>query len=85
MSLRKFGIGAGVAAAVTAWAGTALALPENWGINFQPANSPVMERIENFPDAKANANFARLIASVTPIPACKSLLLYRTRRHGIHT
>ena len=48
MSLRKFGIGAGVAATVTAWAGTALALPENWGINFQPADSPVMERIENF-------------------------------------
>src|SRR5665213_2842432 len=48
MSLRKFGIGAGVAAAVTAWAGTALALPENWGLTFQPANSPVMERIENF-------------------------------------
>jgi cytochrome c oxidase subunit 2 len=48
MSLRKFGIGAGVAAMVTAWAGTALALPQNWGMTFQPANSPVMERIENF-------------------------------------
>jgi cytochrome c oxidase subunit II len=48
MSLRKFGIGAGVAAFVTAWAGAALALPENWGLGFQPANSPVMERIENF-------------------------------------
>ena len=45
-----------------------------------------LERIENFPDAKANANFARLIASVTPIPACKSLLLYKQpwwRAHGI--
>ena len=45
-----------------------------------------LERIENFPDARANANFARLIASVTPIPACKSLLLYKKpwwREHGI--
>ncbi|HTT96435.1 MAG TPA: cytochrome c oxidase subunit II [Rhizomicrobium sp.] len=48
MSLRKFGIGAGVAAMVTAWAGTALALPQNWGLTFQTANSPVMERIESF-------------------------------------
>jgi cytochrome c oxidase subunit 2 len=48
MSLRKFGIGAGVAAMVTAWSGSALALPENWGLTFQPANSPVMERIESF-------------------------------------
>ena len=36
-----------------------------------------LECIENFPDARANANFARLIASVTPIPACKSVLLYK--------
>ncbi len=45
-----------------------------------------LEGIRNFPDAKANANFARLIASVTPIPACKSLLLYKRpwwREHGI--
>jgi len=48
MSWRKFGIGAGVAAMVTAWAGTALALPQNWGTTFQAANSPVMERIESF-------------------------------------
>jgi cytochrome c oxidase subunit 2 len=48
MSLRKFGIGAGVTAAATAWAGMAMALPQNWGLSFQPANSPVMERIENF-------------------------------------
>ncbi len=45
-----------------------------------------IERIENFPEARADANFARLIASVTPIPACKSLLLYKRpwwRDHGI--
>jgi cytochrome c oxidase subunit 2 len=48
MSLRKFGIGAGVTAAAMAWAGMAVALPQNWGLSFQPANSPVMERIENF-------------------------------------
>jgi monoamine oxidase len=33
-----------------------------------------LERIEDFPDAK---RFVRLIRSVTPIPACKSLLLYQ--------
>jgi cytochrome c oxidase subunit II len=48
MSLRKFGIGAGVTAAAMAWVGMAVALPQNWGLSFQPANSPVMERIENF-------------------------------------
>ena len=48
MSLRKFGIGAGVAAAVTAWAGAALALPQNWGTTFQPAVSPIMQDIEDF-------------------------------------
>jgi monoamine oxidase len=45
-----------------------------------------LERIENFPDARADMNFARLIASVNPMPACKSLLLYQKpwwRDHGI--
>ncbi len=45
-----------------------------------------IERIEDFPDAKANARFAALIRSVTPIPACKALLLYQRpwwRDHGI--
>jgi monoamine oxidase len=45
-----------------------------------------LERIENFPAARTDANFARLIASVTPIPASKSLLLYKRpwwRDHGI--
>jgi len=48
MSLRKFGIGAGVAALAASWAVAASALPKDWGINFQPAASPVMERIETF-------------------------------------
>jgi monoamine oxidase len=45
-----------------------------------------LECIEDFPDAKSDRKFARLIASVRPIPACKSLLLYRRpwwRDHGI--
>jgi monoamine oxidase len=44
-----------------------------------------LEGIENFPAAR-EPRFARLIASVTPIPACKGLLLYRRpwwRDHGI--
>jgi cytochrome c oxidase subunit 2 len=48
MSFRRFGVGAGVAAAAMAWAGSASALPQPWGTNFQPAASPVMEQIENF-------------------------------------
>ena len=48
MSLRKFGVGAGVAVAATAWAGVALALPQNWGLTFQPAASPIMQDIETF-------------------------------------
>jgi cytochrome c oxidase subunit 2 len=48
MSFRRFGVGAGLAAAAVAWAGSAMALPHNWGTNFQPAASPVMERIEDF-------------------------------------
>jgi len=44
-----------------------------------------LERIADFPDART-PRLARLIASVTPIPACKSLLLYERpwwRDHGI--
>ena len=48
MSLRKFGIGAGVAALTGAWAGAASALPKDWDMGFQPAASPVMEQIEDF-------------------------------------
>ncbi|MEI9885180.1 MAG: cytochrome c oxidase subunit II [Rhizomicrobium sp.] len=46
MSLRKSGIGAGVAA--MAWASTALADPQNYQLGLQPAASPVMEQIETF-------------------------------------
>jgi cytochrome c oxidase subunit II len=48
MSLRRTGIGAGVTAAATLWAASALALPKDWGTNFQTAASPVMEQIESF-------------------------------------
>jgi cytochrome c oxidase subunit 2 len=49
MSLRKSGIGAGVAAAVLALSTTAaLALPHNYQLGMQPAVSPVMDRIEEF-------------------------------------
>jgi len=44
-----------------------------------------LERIADFPDAQA-PRLAALIASVTPIPACKSLLLYERpwwRDHGV--
>lgn len=44
-----------------------------------------LEGIADFPAAR-EPRFARLIASVTPIPACKSLLLYQRpwwRDHGI--
>jgi cytochrome c oxidase subunit 2 len=48
MSMRRTGIGAGLAAAAALWASNALALPKNWGINFQPPASPVMQSIEGF-------------------------------------
>jgi monoamine oxidase len=44
-----------------------------------------LELIEDFP-ARHEPRFARLISSVTPIPACKSLLLYERpwwRDHGV--
>lgn len=41
-------LAAGAFAAATLWAGSALALPYDWQLNFQPAVTPVMERIEEF-------------------------------------
>jgi len=41
-------IAAGLAGASIMWSASACALPLNWGINFQPAASPVMENIEDF-------------------------------------
>ena len=51
MFLKK--IGAGLSGAVAlggafVWSTAASALPYNWQMNFQPAASPVMERIEDF-------------------------------------
>ena len=48
MSLRKSGIGAGIAAALMTWSSAALALPHNYQLGMQPAASPVMDRIEEF-------------------------------------
>ncbi|MGA7674693.1 MAG: cytochrome c oxidase subunit II [Rhizomicrobium sp.] len=48
MSLRKTAVGAALLAALTGWAGSAVAAPQNWQIGMQPAVSPVMARIEDF-------------------------------------
>jgi cytochrome c oxidase subunit 2 len=48
MSFRKTGIGAGVIAAALLWAGSALAVPHDYQLGMPPAQSPVMERIEDF-------------------------------------
>ena len=48
MSLRRYGIGAGALLAASIWAEQVLALPKDWALGFQPAASPVMERIEDF-------------------------------------
>jgi cytochrome c oxidase subunit 2 len=48
MFLKKFGLAAGLGSAVALLAGRAIALPQPWQIGFQPAASPVMERIESF-------------------------------------
>ncbi len=48
MSIRKTGIGVGVASAVMSWTSAASALPYDYELGLQPAASPVMERIESF-------------------------------------
>ncbi|HEX4079228.1 MAG TPA: cytochrome c oxidase subunit II [Rhizomicrobium sp.] len=48
MLLKKFGLAAGLCSAGTLLATAALAMPVPWEIGFQPAASPVMERIESF-------------------------------------
>lgn len=48
MFFKRSGIAALVASAVVGWSSAASALPKNWGLNFQPAASPVMESIEQF-------------------------------------
>jgi cytochrome c oxidase subunit 2 len=48
MSKVKNALRAGVGFAAATWATGALALPTPWGTNFQPAVTPVMERIEAF-------------------------------------
>ncbi len=48
MSLGRNGTRAGLGAIAAIWATSALALPTPWGMDFQPAVSPVMEQIEDF-------------------------------------
>jgi cytochrome c oxidase subunit 2 len=48
MFLRKLGIAAGLCSSLILSAGSALAAPQPWQMSFQPAASPVMERIESF-------------------------------------
>jgi cytochrome c oxidase subunit II len=61
MLRKKMMLGAGVAAALLASAGTALALPVRWQMDFQPAVSPVMERIESF------HNFVLIIITIISV------------------
>ncbi len=48
MLRRKNAAGLGLLATLALWTTSALALPTDWGTNFQPAASPVMENIEDF-------------------------------------
>jgi cytochrome c oxidase subunit 2 len=48
MLRKNLKLGAGVLAGLLASAAAALALPYNWQLSFQPAASPVMQRIEEF-------------------------------------
>jgi cytochrome c oxidase subunit 2 len=48
MLRRIIELAAGACAAAVAFAGTAIAAPQPWQTGFQPAASPVMERIESF-------------------------------------
>jgi len=48
MSMRKAGLGTGLAGLALSWATQAAALPYNYQLGLQPAASPVMQRIEDF-------------------------------------
>src|SRR5215470_13507723 len=48
MSFKRTGLAAAILAMFASWSGTALAVPKNWNLSFQPAASPVMEKIEDF-------------------------------------
>jgi cytochrome c oxidase subunit 2 len=48
MLLKKLGLAASLSAAAFASIGTACAAPQPWEMGFQPAASPVMQRIESF-------------------------------------
>ncbi len=48
MPLKRYGLATGLLALIAGWPSAALAVPENWKLDFQPAASPVMEQIEDF-------------------------------------
>jgi cytochrome c oxidase subunit 2 len=48
MSLKRTGLVAASLATIAGWPNAAFAMPHNWGIDFQPAASPVMQQIEDF-------------------------------------
>lgn len=48
MSLKRTGLVAAFLATIAGWPSAAFALPHNWGLDFQPAASPVMQQIEDF-------------------------------------
>jgi cytochrome c oxidase subunit II len=48
MSLKRTGLATALLALIAGWPCAALAAPENWKLDFQPAASPVMEQIEDF-------------------------------------
>jgi cytochrome c oxidase subunit 2 len=48
MSLKRTGLVAASLATIAGWPNAAFAMPHDWGIDFQPAASPVMQQIEDF-------------------------------------
>lgn len=48
MSFKRTGLAASLLSLLALWPSAALAIPQDWKFGFQPAASPVMERIEQF-------------------------------------
>jgi cytochrome c oxidase subunit 2 len=48
MFRKTIAAGFGLSATLSLWATSAMALPQDWGTTFQPAASPVMDKIEDF-------------------------------------
>lgn len=81
MSLRRNGFAAAVAILCATWPQFAWAMPKDWGIDFQPAASAVMQQIEQFHQL--------LLGIVVVISLFVILLLawimvrYNARRHPV--